>query len=172
MKKIVSVLILVFAFTLTTQAQKKRKKMMAKEKLTVEQQATLAIKKMALQLELTDAQQRKLKPLITKQLKERRAQREKMIKAKKMEADQRYERANKMLDKKLAFQKEMKSILNAEQYEKFKKASKRRQMGMKKRMAMKKKKMAVMKKRKLLKEKKHLKEKKEKKHEDHDNDGR
>jgi vacuolar-type H+-ATPase catalytic subunit A/Vma1 len=76
---------------------------------------------------------------------------------KKVEADQRYKRANAALDKKLAFQKEMKSILNAEQYEKFQKMSKARKRGMKQRMA-KRKKMAHLK-----------KKKKERKHKDEDN---
>ena len=113
MRKIASVLVLVFAFTLTTQAQKKRKRMQ-KEKLTVEQQATLAIKKMTLALELTDAQQRKLKPIITKQITERRAQFEQMKKQreekKKLESKERYEKQNEMLDKKIAFQFFMKAI--------------------------------------------------------------
>ena len=152
MKKLASLLILVFAFSLTTHAQQKRKRKQ-KEKLTVEQQATLAFKKMALELELTDAQQRKLTPIITKQISERREQGDKMRKAreekKKIEATDRYKRANEMLDKRLAFQKEMKSILNAEQFEKFKKLSKKREMGKKRGMKMKK-----MKKMKELKEKK------------------
>tara|TARA_R110001632_G_scaffold18712_15_gene57682 strand:- start:105 stop:572 length:468 start_codon:yes stop_codon:yes gene_type:complete len=152
MKKIASLLILVFAFSLTMQAQKKRKRM-PKEKLTVEQQATLAVKKMALELELTAAQQRKLTPIITKQITERRAQGDKMRKAreekKKVEATERYDRANKMLDKRLAFQKEMKSILTTEQFEKFKEKSKKREKGMK-----------MMKKKKKMK---HLKEKKKEK---------
>ena len=154
MKKIASLLILVFAFSLTMHAQKKRKRM-PKEKMTVEQQATLAVKKMALELELTTAQQRKLTPIITKQITERRAQGDKMRKArgekKKLEATERYDRANKMLDKRLAFQKEMKSILTTEQFEKFKEQSKKRKKGMKMKMMKKKKKM------------KHLKEKKKEK---------
>lgn len=159
MKKLASVLILVFAFTLTTQAQKKRKKRMHKDKLTVEQQATLAVKKMALELDLTDAQQRKLKPLVSKQITERRAQFAKMKKLreekKKLEANERYKKADEMLDKRLAFQKEMKSILNAEQYEKFKETSKKRKKGMK---------------RKGMKKKmKHLKEKKKELEENEDN---
>jgi hypothetical protein len=127
MRKIASVLMLVFAFTLTTQAQKQRKGE-RKDPLTVEQQTTLMVKRMTLALELTDAQQRKLTPIITKQITERRAKREEMRKRreekKKLEAKERFERQNEMLDKQIAFQKDMKSILNAEQYEKFQKMSK------------------------------------------------
>ena len=106
MRKIASVLILVFAFTLTSQAQ--RKKRMQKDPLTAEQQATLTVKKMVLALDLTEAQQRKLTPIITKQVTERRAQMEKMRKLreekKKLEAQERYKRQNEMLDKRIAFQ--------------------------------------------------------------------
>jgi hypothetical protein len=116
---------------------------------------------MALELDLTDAQQRKLKPLVSKQITERRAEREKMMKLreekKKLEANERYKKADEMLDKRLAFQKEMKSILNAEQYEKFKKASKKRKKGMKRKGMKNKKKM------------KHLKEKKKELEENEDN---
>ena len=54
MRKIASVLVLVFAFTLTTQAQKKRKQMQ-KNPMTVEQQASLTVKKMTLHLDLTES---------------------------------------------------------------------------------------------------------------------
>ena len=128
MRKIASVLVLVFAFTFTSQAQKQRKRMQ-KDPLTVEQQTTLMVKRMALALELTDAQQRKLTPILTKQITERRAKREEMKKRreekKELEAKERFERQNEMLDNRIAFQKEMKSILNAEQYEKFQKMSKK-----------------------------------------------
>jgi hypothetical protein len=65
MKKIASIVLLVFAFTLTTQAQKGKKKMRA-EKLSTEQQTILAVKKMTLALDLTTSQQNQLKPLIAK----------------------------------------------------------------------------------------------------------
>ena len=138
MKKIATLLVLVFAFTLTAQAQKKEERMQ-REKMTVEQQATLAVKKMTLALELSDAQQRRVKPLITKQMEDRRAQFEKMKKLKeekkKPTADERYQLQSEKLDKQIAFQKEMKSILNAEQYEKFQKMAKTRKRGAQRKMA-------------------------------------
>jgi Spy/CpxP family protein refolding chaperone len=127
MRKIASVLVLVFAFTFTAQAQKQRRGE-KRDPLTVEQQTTLMVKRMTLALELTDAQQRKIKPLITQQMTERRAKREEMKKRrdekKRMEANERFELQNEMLDKRIAFQKEMKSILNSKQYEKFQEMSK------------------------------------------------
>lgn len=155
MRKIASILVLVFAFTLTAQAQKKGKRMQ-REKLTVEQQTTLAVKKMTLALELSDAQQRKIKPLLSKQIAERRADWEKMKKykeeKKKPTAEERYKHQNAKLDKQIAFQKEMKSILNAEQYQKFQKMAKSRKRGARQKMA-KRKKMKMLKERKERQEK-------------------
>lgn len=156
MKKIASLLILVFAFTISAQAQKKQKRKQ-KEKLSVEQQANLAVKKMALQLELSDAQQRQIKPLIVAQINDRRATHEKMKKLKEskkeLSADERYEIANAKLDKQLAFKKKMKSILNEAQYEKFQKAVKARKY----------KKGKMAKRKKMMKKRKEYKEQKEEK---------
>ena len=137
MRKIASILVLVFAFTLTTQAQKKDKRMRG-EQMSVEQQATLAVKKMTLALELSDAQQRKVTPLITQQISDRRAKFEKMKKMKeekkKPTADERFQHQNERLDKQIAFKKEMKSILNKEQFEKFEKMAKARKRGAREKM--------------------------------------
>jgi hypothetical protein len=137
MKKIASILILVFAFTLTTQAQKRGKRMQI-EQLTVEQQTTLRVKKMALALELSDAQQRKITPLVAEQITNRRAEFERMKKMKeekkKPTADERFKHQNERLDKQIAYQKEMKSILNKDQYEKFQKMAKAVKKGAKEKM--------------------------------------
>ena len=136
MKKIASILILVFAFTFVAQAQKREKKMKG-SKLSVEQQTTLAVKKLTLALELTDVQQRQIKPLIANKIADRKAHFEKMKTAKKegkkLSADERYAKANERLDKEIAMQNEMKRILNDEQYAKFKKMKKGRKEKMKKR---------------------------------------
>ena len=146
MKKIASIILLVFAVVFTTDAQQKRKRM-RKEKMTPEQSATLAVKRMALNLELSDAQQRKIKPLLVAQMKEKQALWKEIKKAKtekeKITAEKRFKEANARLDSQLAFQKKMKTILNAEQYEKFKKMQaakkrigKRKKGAMKRRMKM------------------------------------
>ena len=124
MKKVVSILVLVLAFSFTTQAQRKHKKGDFST-LTSEQKATLGVKKMALALDLSDAQQRQVKPLLKQQMEERKAAYTKMKAAKeagkKPTADQRFKMQNARLDKQLAFQNRMKKILNDEQFEKFKK---------------------------------------------------
>ena len=71
MKKIASILILVFAFTLKGEAQKKRKEQ--RPKLTVEQYSNLAVKKMTLALDLSEKQQEQIKPLISAQIASKKA---------------------------------------------------------------------------------------------------
>ena len=133
--KSAGILMLVVAFSFSSQAQRKINRTSIK-KLTVEQQVTLSIKKMILELDLTEMQQRKLTPILTRQVADRRAQREKLRNARgktnNIDANQKYELANQVLDKQIAFLKEMKSILNKEQFEKFKELRKKRLMGRKK----------------------------------------
>ncbi|MGB0879903.1 MAG: hypothetical protein ACPGTO_05005 [Polaribacter sp.] len=153
-KKIVSILVVVFAFTLVAQAQKRGKKMKGSE-LSVEQQTTLAVKKLTLALDLTDAQQRQIRSLIATKITDRKAHFKKMKVAKKegkkLSADERYAKVNEHLDKEIAMQNNMKRILNDEQYAKFKKMKKGR-MGKMKKYRMKK---IKTKKKKELKQKEH-----------------
>lgn len=129
MRKLAGILILVFAFTMTTQAQKRYKKERL-EKLTTEQRTTLAVKKMALALDLTEAQQRKVTPLIARQMivREKMKEKRKALKEsnKTLSADERFEDANTLLDRELVFQKKMKEILNDEQFAQFKKMKQKR----------------------------------------------
>jgi hypothetical protein len=142
MKKIASIVLLVFAFTLTAQAQKGKKKRRA-EKLSTEQQTILAVKKMTLALDLTTSQQNQLKPLISKKISDRKAQ-YKQMKAtqkerKKLSANERFAKANERLDAQIAMKRTMKNILNKEQFEKFEKTNKKRKMEVKRMMRKKKK---------------------------------
>ncbi len=124
MNKLASILVLVFAFTITTQAQKKDKRMRM-EKFSIKQQTALAVKKMTLDLELTDAQQRKIRPLITQQIKDRNRYYEQMKKSKKTDkkpsTEELFNLKIEQLDQKIAHKKEMKSVLNKEQFDKFEK---------------------------------------------------
>jgi len=140
MKTIVRILVLFFAFTLSMQAQKKQhhKKL---EKLSVDQKANLMVKKLTLKLDLSQKQQQNLKPLLVKKLSERKALKEMKKKTKKsktkLSANERYAIMNSRLEKQIAFKKELKQILNKEQFEKFenliaKKSKKYRRMKLKK----------------------------------------
>ena len=144
MNKLASILVMVFAFTITTQAQKKDKRM-HKEKFSIEQQTMLAIKKMTLDLELTDAQQRKMKPLITQQIKDRNKYFEQMKKLKetdkKPSTEELFNLKIEQLDQKIAHKKEIKSVLNKEQFDKYEKmASAKKRMAYQKAQQLKKKK--------------------------------
>ena len=112
MKKLASIILLVFAFNLTAQAQEGKKKMKG-EKLSTEQQTILEVKKMTLDLDLTVSQQNQIKPLIAKKIANRKAHYEKMKASKKdrkeLSADERYAKANERLD----MQIEMKNICAA-----------------------------------------------------------
>ena len=136
MARIVSLLALFICFSLTINAQKKQF-FKNKKRLTTEQLTTLKVKKMTLELELSEIQQNKLTPVIKELISERSAQldkkRELKNDVKKNNPNERYQMANKILDRKIMFQKEMRTILNEEQFKKFKTLKKKRNEKMKKR---------------------------------------
>ena len=142
MARIVSLLALFICFSFTINAQKKQF-FKNKKRLTTEQLTTLKVKKMTLELELSEIQQNKLTPVIKELISERSAQldkkRELKNDVKKINPNERYQMANKILDRKIMFQKEMRTILNEEQFKKFKTLEKKRNEKMKKRRHQKKK---------------------------------
>ena len=153
MKKLASLLVFVFALTITTQAQRgeHNKRVHKEDNLTSEQRATISVKRLALALDLNKSQINRIKPLFAKQMKERSAMHKKMKAAKKgvkkRVAKRSFAQMNKQLDAQIDFQNKMKNILTEKQYEKFKKLKKhgKRKM-MKKKMAKKHKKRKHLKK--------------------------
>jgi hypothetical protein len=129
MKKTASILLLVFAFSINSQGQTKEKKH-AYEKVTVPQQAALKVKKMTLKLDLSEAQQREMMPIITKQIENKNAGIEKRKTYKKNNTkpteEERYAIANERLDEQISFKNKIKKILTKEQFEKFEKMKKSR----------------------------------------------
>ena len=75
MKNLATILVFVFAVTFTSQAQKIRKQ--KRPNLTTEQHTNLAIKKMTLALDLSEKQQKQIKPILMAQITERKAAMEK-----------------------------------------------------------------------------------------------
>ena len=142
MARIVSLLALFICFSFTINAQKKQF-FKNKKRLTTEQLTTLKVKKMTLELKLSEIQQNKLTPVIKELISEHSAQldkkRELKNEVKKINPNERYQMANKNLDRKIMFQKEMRTILNEEQFKKFKTLEKKRNEKMKKRRHQKKK---------------------------------
>jgi len=105
---------------------------------TPQQNATLKAKRMALHLDLNEAQQQKVYNLILKQeIRFKKIKTERKLAFKKgikPTNEQRFNDINKSLDAKLNFQKRLKNILNEKQYAEFKN-------GIQKRMALKPRKM-------------------------------
>lgn len=124
MKKILIILLLSFSVSIYGQNGKNYKSL-AKD-FTPEQQAILKTKKMALELDLNDTQQSQMLELHKKWAIERDKNREafKGQNAEEMTATDKFNRMNKMLDMKLASQKQVKKILNDDQYETWKKTGK------------------------------------------------
>jgi len=122
MKRFLITLGLVFGIVLTTTAQGKKE---ARENLTSEQKAELAVKRMALRLDLTEGQMKQIKPILEEKITQKEAFKKKRQEfkesGKKLSSDEHYQVESRKLDMKIAFKKEMKDILSAEQYEKFEK---------------------------------------------------
>ena len=137
MKKL---LVIVLAlFTLNGVAQDKRKRssdrqerMGLRKDMTPKDIADLKSKKITLQLDLSDAQQKKVHQLILNQVETNQNQRKthKADKGEKRERPSKEERLkmqNYKLDQMIALKREMKSILTAEQYAKFEKMKPKRE---------------------------------------------
>lgn len=123
MKKLMMIAIAFLTLNATAQDMKHRKGSL--KDLSAEEVATLKTKKMTLQLDLTEDQQAKVKALAleeAKQMEQQRAERKAKKEdedAKKLTKKERYTMINNRLDKQIQIKKQMKSILNAEQYKKW-----------------------------------------------------
>ncbi len=121
-------LIVIAIFTLQINAQKpsnQEKKNHKKEffkDLSAAQIANLKTKKMTLYLDLTKAQQNKVYNINLISAKERKIKsQERENNNIKPNSNERYQHKMAKLDKQIAYKKEMQSILNKEQFEKWKK---------------------------------------------------
>ncbi|MFT6842984.1 MAG: protein CpxP [Psychroserpens sp.] len=127
MKNIASILVLIFVFTFTIQAQKKRG---YKQQLTINQQTSLKVKQMTLVLDLSDKQQQQVTPLLRAAIAFRQAAMKKRKEARKQKkrpsSDEIYAIKSQVLDNKISMKRNMKNILNATQFETFKKMYKQR----------------------------------------------
>lgn len=114
------ILAAVMMMGVTMSAQQKDVK---REPLKPEQRAELASKKLALELNLNEKQQKDVQKLFlekSKKAEQAKAQRKADKEAgKKPNADERYAMMNKRLDSQIAMKAEMKKILTAEQFTKW-----------------------------------------------------
>lgn len=118
MKKLLIAIVMLGALTSFAQERK-----MDQDKLTPEQRVELQVKKMTLDLDLNDKQQKDIKKLLTEQAKKREEGKAKREAAKKVgtkpTSEERFAMKSKMMDEQIAFKAEMKKILSEKQMEKW-----------------------------------------------------
>lgn len=139
MRKIIGILSLLLVISFTSNAQQNNKRGERKAELSPEQMATLQIKKMDLQLDLNDSQEKAIYKLIEAQSIEREKAREKFSskreKGEKLTSEERFEQQNARLDKQLEHKAAMKKILSQEQFSKWEENAKDKMKSRKKRIA-------------------------------------
>ncbi|WP_348813839.1 hypothetical protein [Flavobacterium maritimum] len=120
MKNLIVALVLVLGMTSFAQDKKERPSRQEMEKFTPEQKNQLMLKKMTLELDLNAKQQEQVKQVIAEQSAKREAiKAEQKAKQDKPTSDERFAMKNKMLDEQIAMKAKMKTILTAEQLEKW-----------------------------------------------------
>jgi|SRR5690554_1890265 len=117
MKNLLIIIMLLGSLGLTAQNKSKSKKEHKKElrgNFTPEQRADLFSKMMTLELDLTDAQQKKVKQLFVDFGNNKPANRETR---KNMTSEAKYAAKNAQLDRRIKMQRELKKILTPEQFD-------------------------------------------------------
>ncbi len=130
MKKLLVVALALFTLNGVAQEKKEKSserhdKMELRKEMSPKDIADLKAKKMTLRLDLTDAQEKKVHQLILNQAEAnqslRKANKPEGETKEKPSKEDRLKMQNHKLDQMIAFKREMKTILNAEQYAKFEK---------------------------------------------------
>lgn len=143
MKKLALIAIALFTINASAQEHRQRQGKHRKEmaelykNMTAEELAQLKTKEMTLKLDLSDSQQTKIYDLLVADIKvkkQKRAERQEKSgdDKKELSKEEVLKLKNERLDAQIAMKREFKSILNAEQYEKFEKGMKKRQGNRKK----------------------------------------
>ena len=138
MKNVILIMVVLIGFTMQAQDNDKgkleaRKEMRKKmNNLSPEQKAELATKKMALHLDLTEAQKKKIYPVELEIAQLREAAGKNNEAKKDLSKEELFKRRSEMLDKKSAIKAQYKSILTTEQFEKWEKMSHKRAKGKRK----------------------------------------
>lgn len=123
MKKLFVLALLMVGMTILAQGRKGNQQRNDMEQFTPEQKSQLMLKKMTLELDLNEAQQKEMSVMISDKIAkmeshkaEMKANRGKGIKPTK---DERFAMHMKMLDEQIATKKRMEKILNAKQFDKW-----------------------------------------------------
>lgn len=134
MKRLLVIALALFTFTGFAQKMDSEKmndamkeRLTRRGKMSPEKQAAIQSKRMALSLDLSDAQQSQVEALLIDHLKEGQENGYAQKKAKKdLTEAERHEIVTKKLDAQIALKQKMKDILNDEQYAKYSKMMDRR----------------------------------------------
>lgn len=123
MKKLFIMALLLVGTTIIAQERNKRPQRIGMEQFTPEQQSQLMLKKMTLELDLNDSQQKEMSAVISDKIAKKEAHKAEMKAMKEKGVrptnDERFAKQMKMLDEQIATQKRMEKILNAKQFEKW-----------------------------------------------------
>ena len=142
MKKLVMIMIAVATLQVSAQEQKRefrKQRMESKTTYSPEEMAQLQTKKMTLQLDLNDKQQKEVSAILLEQAKLRQSKREAFSQSKMKDEkknwskEDRLKMTNARLDHQIEMKKSMKNILSTEQFEKWNKTKEKHNEQYKKR---------------------------------------
>lgn len=141
MKTLFTTILLFIGFVTLAQPQhermKREKRMEKLNAMSPEQQATLWSKKMTLELDLNASQQEEIYTLILEKAKRNKMHQKNNVK-KTLSNEERFKMQENLLDEKIKMRNAMKSILNPDQYEQWKKIEKQKERKKRKHSKMKK----------------------------------
>jgi len=131
MKKLIVIALLMAGTTIFAQERNRKHQGNEMEQFTPEQQSQLMLKKMTLDLDLNESQQKEMSAIISEKMAKKEAMKAEM-KAKKEKGvkptnDERFAMHMKMLDEQIATKKRVEKILNAKQFEKWSSLHQKRQ---------------------------------------------
>ncbi len=123
MKKLIVLALLLLGTTIVAQEKHREHKRNEMEQFTPEQRSELQLKKLTLELDLNESQQKEIKAFIadknTKMEAHKTAMKAMKEKGTKPTSDERFAMKSKMLDEQIATKKRMQKILNEKQFEKW-----------------------------------------------------
>ena len=123
MKKLFIIALLMVGTIIIAQERNRKHQGNEMEQFTPEQKSQLMLKKMTLELDLNDSQQKEMSAIISDNVAKKEAHKAEMKAMKekgvKPTNDERFAMHMKMLDEQIATKKRMEKILNAKQFEKW-----------------------------------------------------
>jgi len=123
MKKLIVLALLIVGTTMVAQERNRMHQGNKMDQFTPEQQSQLMLKKMTLELDLTDAQQKEISAFISDKIAKKEAHKAEMkaMKEKGVQptSDEKFAMAMKKLDEQIAMKKRMEKILSPKQFEKW-----------------------------------------------------